>query len=81
LKEDILVFSQLKNLAEDSIEGSLVVVDGQVVEGLEDACELVDVHPLSRGHQRVVVANHVVNAGWDLHVHAEVQLHLSNFLA
>jgi hypothetical protein len=27
------------------------------------------------------VPNHVVNAGWDLHVHAEVQLHLSDFLA
>jgi hypothetical protein len=27
------------------------------------------------------VPNHVVNTGWDLHVHAEVQLHLSNFLA
>ena len=50
LHEDILVLGQLQHFIEDSVEGGGVVVDGQIVEGLDDAGQLVDVHSLPRGH-------------------------------
>ena len=50
LHEDILGLGQLQDFIEDGIEGGGVVVDRQIVEGLEDAGQLVDVHSLPRGY-------------------------------